>query len=234
VGRSGTLIDAGNSVLSATSSAGSVNINGSMIIQNNPGVTTVSAAAAKGFNGGAWNNTSAGTIYSSLAAADATHLHGVGVIQNDNGLGSTLYSSFEGSGTTTLNDSDVLVKYTYYGDTNLNGVVDGSDYGRVDTAYVADQAYLAANPGGTAIPDVGWYNGDFNYDGVVDGSDYTLMDNAFNSQSGAIQAEIASPNAVATDQIGGGASGTAAVPEPTSLGLLGIGALGLLGRRRRR
>jgi len=93
---------------------------------------------------------------------------------------------------------------------------------------------LAANPGGTAIPDVGWYNGDFNYDGVVDGSDYTLMDNAFNSQTIQILDQIAGSNAVVSDQISGGASGTSAVPEPASLGLLGIGALGLLGRRRRR
>jgi len=75
----------------------------------------------------------------------------------------------------------------------------------------------------------GWQNGDFNYDGVVNGSDYTLIDNAFNSQGTQIAAEIATPTA----QIAGSGA-TSAVPEPTTLGLLGIGAISLLGRRRRR
>ena len=72
----------------------------------------------------------------------------------------------------------------------------------------------------------GWYNGDFNYDGVVDGSDYTLIDNAFNSQGAQISAQLVAP----TTQIGGG---TSAVPEPVTLGLFGISAAGMLGRRRR-
>jgi hypothetical protein len=79
----------------------------------------------------------------------------------------------------------------------------------------------------------GWYNGDFNYDGVVDGSDYTLIDNAFNTQGSSLATEIASPSAVATSQIAG-ATGTSAVPEPTTLGLIGIAAAGLLGRRGRK
>jgi len=49
------------------------------------------------------------------------------------------------------------------------------------------------------------------------------MDNAFNQQGAQISAQIAS-------QIGG----SSAVPEPATLGLLGMGAVGLLGRRRRR
>ena len=80
-----------------------------------------------------------------------------------------------------------------------------------------------------ASPITGWFNGDFNYDGVINGSDYTLIDNAFNSQGAQIAAEIATPTA----QIAGGAV-SSSVPEPTTLGLLGIGALGLLGRRNRR
>jgi hypothetical protein len=81
----------------------------------------------------------------------------------------------------------------------------------------------------------GWQYGDFNYDGVVDGSDFSLIDNTFNQ----ITATGASPLAI----IGGSANLTASpadtisaanVPEPTTLGLLGIGAIGLLGRRRRR
>ena len=52
------------------------------------------------------------------------------------------------------------------------------------------------------------------------------MDTAFNTQGASLSAQIASPTA----QIGGGS----AVPEPATLTLVGIGALSLLGRRRRR
>jgi len=242
----GLLVDQANTILTNSSA---LNINGSMIIQNSPNLQNITQEVAGGYNGGAWNgstSTSGIPITSSAAASDASHLHGLGAIINDtSGTGAngnplyglavstgsgpvngSLGTSFEGYG--ALNNSDVLIKYTYYGDTTLKGYVNGSDYSRIDNAYVADQAALASS---STIPDIGWYNGDFNYDGMVDGSDYTLMDNAFNSQSGIIQAQIASPEAVATDQISGGATGTSAVPEPTTLGLLGIGALGLLGRR---
>ena len=120
-----------------------------------------------------------------------------------------------------MSPSDVLVKYTYYGDADLNGHVDGSDYSIIDNSALQEAS--------TGNPISGWSNGDFNYDGVVDGSDYTLIDNAYNSQGAALSAEVAATTA----QIAG-ASGSSAVPEPGTIGLLGIGAVGLLGRRTRR
>jgi autotransporter-associated beta strand protein len=218
----GTLVDQQNQVLSSTAA---ININGNMIIQNSPSLQSITQAVAGGYNSGAWNGSSSSAlipITSSAAAADTTHLHALGVIQNDNGMGTStpLYNTFEGY--SSLNDSDVLIKYTYYGDTNLDGKVDASDYSRIDAAFLANKT----SPGSMT----GWFNGDFNYDGVINGSDYTLMDNAFNTQGAFIASEIAGPSAVATDQIAGGNS----VPEPASLGLLTIGAAGLLGRRKRR
>ncbi len=166
------------------------------------------------YNNGAWNgtNASSGVITSTQAANDSTHLTAVGYFTGATG-------SFENvSGGVT--SSDVLVKYTYYGDATLDGTVDGSDYSRIDNGYLAGAS--------------GWFNGDFNYDGHIDGSDYTLIDNAFNTQGANIASEIANPSAVATAQIAGSGAGTSAVPEPTTLGLLGLGAIGLLGRRRRK
>jgi len=177
-------------------------------------LSSITALVQSGYNNGGWNGTSG--IISTDAANNPRHLTALGVILNDNGMGSPLYGTggtiagtFEG-GVPSMDD--VLVKYTYYGDTNLNGKVDGSDYSRIDAGFQSNGSLS------------GWYNGDFNYDGVIDGSDYTLIDNAFNSQGAVLAAAIASPTA----EIGG-----AAVPEPTALSLLGIATAGLLGRRRR-
>jgi hypothetical protein len=64
--------------------------------------------------------------------------------------------------------TDVLLKYTYGGDANLNGVADGDDYFRIDS-YFPQQSALT----------IGWLNGDFNYDGVVNGDDYFIIDSTF-------------------------------------------------------
>jgi hypothetical protein len=108
--------------------------------------------------------------------------------------------------------NDVLVKYTYYGDANLDGKIDGSDYSRIDNASASSGSLT------------GWFNGDFNYDGVINGSDYTLIDNAFNTQGTQLSAEIATP----TSQLSGPAE--TAVPEPAAIGLLIAGTMRLLAR----
>ena len=149
-------------------------------------------------------------ITSSAAAADTRHLTAVGVIQN-NQSGSALYTAqhpFDGA---TPAAGDILVKYTYFGDANLDGKVDGSDYSLVDSGYL--------------LHATGWYNGDFNYDGTINGSDYTLIDNAFNRQGTSLAAVIA---ASPTAQL----SGSSQVPEPTALCILAV-AGGILSRRRR-
>jgi autotransporter-associated beta strand protein len=183
-------------------------------IIHNGSLSNVSNQVKEGFNSGAWNGS--GGIYSSTAAAASSHLTALGVIQNSvngNTTGSALYSSFDG---TSAVDTDVLIKYTYYGDANLDGKVDGSDYSRIDSGYLNHTT--------------GWYNGDFNYDGVVNGSDYTLIDNAFNSQGAILTDLIASPDADVASQV----EGVTSVPEPAAAaGFLIVTGLGLLGRRRR-
>ncbi|MBC8106996.1 MAG: hypothetical protein H7Z14_10440 [Anaerolineae bacterium] len=78
-------------------------------------------------------------------------------------------STFAG---TTFDDSSVLVKYTYYGDADYNGVVDFDDYSRVDAGFNSDLT--------------GWVNGDVDGNGVVDFDDYSLIDLAFNTQVGVL------------------------------------------------
>jgi fibronectin-binding autotransporter adhesin len=195
--------------------AGNIDLGGNdMIIQNantsaaTATLTAVTAQLASGFSSaGYWAGTANGSIRSSAAAGDATFLTTLGV--------ATGLTSFDGA---TIPATDVDVKYTYYGDANLDGTVDGSDYSLID-------GHNGLTSGGT------WQTGDFNYDGKVDGSDYSLIDNAFNQQGSGGLATAMNDVATNTSEI---ASGSAAVPEPASLGLLGIGALGLMNRRRRR
>ena len=106
-------------------------------------------------------------------------------------------SSFAGE---SVGSTDVLVKYTYYGDANLNGVVTGSDYALTDN--------------GLNFGLSGWSNGDYNYDGVTNGADYALLDNSFNFQGGPLsdgelvslalhisQAAVTTPTANSADAI---------------------------------
>jgi uncharacterized repeat protein (TIGR03803 family) len=177
-------------------------------------LAALTALAANGYNlagGGNWNGPAG--LVSSTAAADSNHLTAVGVVQNNQG-GAPLFTASHPFLGLTPGAGDVLARYTFFGDANLDGQVDGSDYSLIDAGFAADQA----NPGSAT----GWYNGDFNYDGTVDGSDYALIDNAFNNQYAL---------AAATAEV---AAQPAAVPEPVSLMTVAIvGLFTSAGRRRR-
>jgi autotransporter-associated beta strand protein len=199
----GTTINSGVLVCAsglAAVGSGNVTINAGGAIFQNSSPSAVFALVQSGYNGGEWNGTG---INSASASGDATYLHAIGMYQPSSS------TTFEGL---SLGTGDVAVKYTYYGDANLDGKVDSSDYTLIDNGFLNHLT--------------GWQNGDFNYDGVVNGSDYTLIDNAFNTQGAQIAAAIANPTA----QV----AGISAVPEPASMGLLSVGAAGLLARRRRR
>ncbi len=175
----------------------------------NGNLATITNQLKEGYNlaaGGYWN--AAGGIVSSAAATDTTHLTTLGAILNTNGS-NPLYTTFDG---TSVAPTDVLVKYTYYGDANLDGTVNGIDYTRVDNGMLNHLT--------------GWFNGDFNYDGVINGSDYTLIDNAFNAQGAQLSSELATTTAEI--------AGASAVPEPATAGLLLCASLPVLGRRRHR
>ena len=115
----------------------------------------------------------------------------------------------------SVNSSDVLVMYTWGGDADLNGELNGDDY------FYIDSSILSQTPG--------FHNGDFDYNGVIDGDDYFILD------SNILQAQASAPFPTASTgslQARAGAGGYASVPEPAGLG--GLIALAALGSRRRK
>jgi autotransporter-associated beta strand protein len=135
---------------------------------------------------------------------------GVATGEQIRGLGPTDTDTFGGQ---TITGASTIAMYTYAGDANLDGVIDGGDYGTIDN--------FVQVPGAS-----GYANGDFNYDGVIDGGDYGVIDNNIQAQGPGFPTSGATASA--------SLSGVTAVPEPASLSLIGLGAASLLGRRRRR
>ena len=117
---------------------------------------------------------SSGGITSSNAADHP--MTGLAVVLNDRG-GANAPITARLAGEDVL-VTDILVKYTWNGDTNLDGLVNADDYFLMDSGFLSQKK--------------GWYNGDFNYDGVVNADDYFLIDSAFIGQ-GAPLAEAEAP-----------------------------------------
>jgi len=198
---------------------GSLDLGDSDLDLQNGSLATITDQIKQGYKGGTWTGPG---ITSSAAAGNPAHLTALGVIQNNQG-GASLYTFIHPFDGTTPGASDILVKYTYYGDANLDGKVDGSDYSRIDNAYLADQTDPSEY--------TGWYNGDFNYDGVTDGSDYTLIDNAFNTQSASLASSIAGPSAAVTAEIG---AQSTEVPEPATMASVAVVWFAAMAMRQRR
>ncbi|HEX8522689.1 MAG TPA: PEP-CTERM sorting domain-containing protein [Tepidisphaeraceae bacterium] len=119
----------------------------------------------------------------------------------------------------TIGNTAVVGQFTYIGDADLNGQVTPDDYGAIDSNLGAHVG-TAEETGG-----MNWLAGDWNFDGDITPDDYGGVDaNLGNGQTQGPQLGAAGMIA---------ANGLAAVPEPTSLGLLGVAGLGMLSRRRR-
>jgi hypothetical protein len=124
------------------------------------------------------------------------------------GLGPTDTDTFAGQ---TITGATTIAMYTYAGDANLDGVIDGGDYGTIDN--------FVQVPGAD-----GYANGDFNYDGVIDGGDYGVIDNNIQAQG---------PGFPTSGSASATLSGVTAVPEPSACGFAIVAGASLLARRRR-
>jgi len=172
----------------------------------------VAGLVQKGFNGGAWNGAAA-IVTSESNAAPATHVTSLGIASAD-ALG-RVGQTFAGQ---TLASGDMLVMYTYGGDANLDGKIDGDDYFRIDAN--------AGLVGGS----VSWLKGDFNYDGRVNGDDYFIIDANVGRQTlGTFPL-----GAAVMSSDGDASAGIAAVPEPASAAFAAASVSGVLALRRSR
>jgi hypothetical protein len=181
--------------------------NNGLVIQYGSGTDpflTIENLVESGYNGGVWGGTG---ITSSLAAASISTNRPLNIgledfIPNTGGFGSSI--TFSGQ---TITTSAVLVRLTYMDDLVLAGDMLGND-------ATNDALLFAANYGiGTT-----WSVGDITHDGSINSNDALLF--AANYGTTFPSLDGTTGNAAAL-----GAAG--AVPEPASLLLGVLGALGL-------
>jgi hypothetical protein len=171
-------IDGGGSNVTSLSltGTGTLDIGNNQLFINYQGnsdpIATIAAELADGNNAGAWNgigiDTSDFNSNYSLGYADSA-------------------DPFNPAG---LSADQIEIKYTLYGDANLDGTVNSTDFGS-----------LSANFGKSAKV---WDQGDFNYDGVVNSVDFGLLASNFGKSASAADVDLTVANLA-----------TVVVPAPT-------------------
>jgi hypothetical protein len=158
-----------------------------------------------------------GTGITSSLARDNPSLYTVAILDQGrllNGMGELWYGE-GGSISETFGDyvpdwSSILVKVTYRGDMDLDGMVGD-----------AETTALGLNYGGSGFE---YWQGDlFGFDGSVDDYETTMIGLTYGNGWLPGQGDPM-----------GGLGGEGAIPEPATLALLGLGAIAALARRRRR
>ncbi|MEX2139475.1 MAG: PEP-CTERM sorting domain-containing protein [Pirellulales bacterium] len=206
--------NAGTSAVSSLSIAGDAAPTAKLDLANNAAVVNYTGASPAatirqqiltGRGGSGLGNTWNGLgITSSTAAAAAPESRSIGYAENS-ALPLGPYTNLRGQ---PVDATSVLMAFTRTGDANLDGIVNDDDVTIVGATYAP----------GVAQPS--WALGDFDYNGFVDDDDVTLL---------GVFYDPAAPPLAAPAAAG---AGVAAVPEPSTLGLLSIAAAALLWRRR--
>jgi autotransporter-associated beta strand protein len=202
----------------SVATGGHFDVNDGILVVNNGDQNTLNALVQHGNprSTGALGNyhPNQGEILSSTAKYDYNNFSAVtalGWVDNFNtgylGIGSNNQLTKTGATITIPSALGIqfIFKYTYAGDTNLDGKVDNTDLSN-----------LVANYGQITNPDttnpVTWFDGDFNGDGVVDSKDLAIL--------------VGNYNAGTTGSSFGPLLPATSVPEPSSLILLLLGLSG--------
>ena len=145
---------------------------------NGTNYTGITGSIKSGRNGGAWNGS--GIVTSQSDAVGVSPLTTLAVAL----AGDIQKTSLGGI---SLLPTDVVTMYTYAGDADLSGRINGDDYFRIDSGFTAHAT--------------GYENGDFNFDGKVDADDYFIIDRNYSRQTSGFSS-------------GAPLGGVVAVPEP--------------------
>jgi hypothetical protein len=167
-------------------------------------ISSIAALVASGYANGAWNGPG---VNSSTA-------------QSTPGYGLGYADSADPGNPASLSSGTIEIAYTLLGDADLNGIVNGVDFG-----------ILAANFNKSVSR---WDQGDFNYDNIVNGIDFA--DLAANFNKGASGADVG-PSALSDPAIVAFAEANglmADVPEPAAAGILVAPTVALFTKRRRK
>ncbi len=140
------------------SGTGTIDLQSASMIVSNTALSTIKGYVSSGYAGGLWIGSG---ILSLPAFVNPNHNTALGYAS----AGSIGLNTFAGQ---SVNPTDTLIRYTYYGDTNLDGKVNALDFNA-----------LATNFGKTPGSDV-WSQGDFNFDGNVNTQDFTALAGNFN------------------------------------------------------
>jgi hypothetical protein len=167
-------------------------------------IATIRGYLASGYASGAWTGVG---IDSSAAAANSHYALGYA-------------DSADPGNPAALAPGQIEIKYTLYGDLNLDGVVNGDDFG-----------ILAANFGKTVTG--GWDVGDLNGDGVVNGDDFGLLAANFGKTASGAAIALPASEWAALDAFAAAHGLLADVPEPASASVLLFSAFVGMSRRRR-
>jgi hypothetical protein len=170
----------------------------------------VNGLLAAGYAGGSWNGAT-GVASSSAAGNSSRSTLAVAEASDVLHLTGTQTTLWFGQ---SVDATTVLVRYTFAGDADLNGKLDGDDYFRLD-AHVGESG-----------PGVRYADGDFDFNGRVNGDDYFILDRNVSTNGFATGMDTAASQ---------GISGITAVPEPTvGAIMMMIAGYGVAPRRRRR
>jgi endoglucanase len=127
-------------------------------------ISTIAGYIQTGYNAGAWNGLA---IISTAAAANALS-YGLGYAD-----------SADPGNPAGLASGTIEIRYTLLGDADLNGIVNGVDFGIVAANFNKEVT--------------SWDQGDFDYNGIVNGIDFAALSANFNK--GASQSASATPTA---------------------------------------
>jgi hypothetical protein len=186
---------------------GSLDLTNNDLIIRGGDLNSVRASLASWYSGGSYGGTS-GLISSVGGKTGAIPYTALAVFQNLGPSGLPYFTTFDG---VSVSASDILVKYTYIGDTNLDGMLDGRDFKNVFEGFATGQS--------------GWQWGDVDYSGgPVSAADVQLFLRAYDAYK-------ANPIPLG-GSLDNGAASQQAIPEPSLC--MWIAPMGVMLRRRRR